>query len=57
MSGVLAGFALAMGLTAWVLLPVLRRAPTSAVRVCADCGKPLVPGSRFCSECGAPAPD
>jgi hypothetical protein len=23
---------------------------------CAKCGKPLVPGDRFCSHCGAPVP-
>lgn len=57
MTGVLAGLALAFGLTAWVLRPVWRIPATTAARMCANCGKPLVPGSRFCSECGAPAPD
>jgi predicted amidophosphoribosyltransferase len=56
MTGILAGFALAFGLTAWVLRPVMRSAPPSAVRACANCGKPLVAGAGFCSECGAPAP-
>src|SRR5712692_4836771 len=23
--------------------------------VCASCGQPLIPGSRFCGRCGAPA--
>jgi predicted amidophosphoribosyltransferase len=59
MIGMLAGFAISLGLTAWVLQPVLRGAASStpAARACADCGKPLVAGSRFCSECGAAAPD
>src|SRR5438128_1997107 len=35
-----------------------RRAVTQATLplLCAACGQPLVPGKRFCADCGAPVP-
>lgn len=57
MMALLMGYALSLGLAAWVLQPIIRgasagsRSPNVA---CPGCGEPLEPDARFCSSCGTP---
>jgi len=48
-----AGLAISLGATAWVLAPLLARGATQAPPpACPDCGERLEPDARFCSNCG-----
>jgi len=57
MTGILAGCAIALGATFWVLRPVLGRAPhapRALPRACPACGAhPPELDAVYCSNCGA----
>jgi hypothetical protein len=57
MIGILAGCAIALGATSWVLRPVLARAPRALPRACPACGEPPAElDAVYCSNCGAALP-
>jgi len=57
MTGILAGCAIALGATFWVLRPVLGRAPRTLLRACPACGAhPPELDAVYCSNCGATLP-
>lgn len=53
MIAILAGYAIAIALTAWVLQPVVAGARRPRVRTCPNCGPRPEGDARFCSNCGA----
>lgn len=53
MTAIVAGYAIALALTAWVLLPLIPRGKRARVRTCPNCGPRPEGDARFCSNCGA----
>lgn len=57
MISLLTGYAIAIGATAWVLRPLVRRDPKPAPPAeCPACGQRPELDPRFCSNCGASLP-
>jgi predicted amidophosphoribosyltransferase len=51
--GYLAGYAIVLALTAWVLQPVVARGRRTRARICPNCGPRTEGDARYCSNCGA----
>lgn len=47
------GYAVVLGLTVWMLAPIVSQQAAPRTRVCPNCGPRPETDARFCSNCGA----